>query len=138
MTDNEKLARWQGLCSYRCVVDGLDCGECVIDDPDHIISDCDVAPTISSKLECKYWVLSTTETSDYLNDDAAAMSLLDTLVKKGYAVAIASRSHKWDIGIARNDCNLDYCISTVKPTRREAVVAACLELIEKEANNASS
>ena len=69
---------------------------------------------------------------DYLNDDSAAMSLLDTLVEKGYAVDMASRGHKWDIGIARNDCNLDYCISMVKPTRRESIVAAVLELIGKE------
>lgn len=113
MTDSEILARWQGWT--------YDIEECLWIDP----------------IKRDGW-LTLRKLPDYPNDDAAAMGLLDTLVKKGYAVGIASRSHKRDIGIARNDCNLDYCISMVKPTRREAIIAACLELIEKEANNARS
>ena len=107
MTDNEILARWQGWSQ-------------VIGIPDH-------QQARWSTGRGKMRIL-----PDYLNNDAAAMSLLDTLVEKGYAVDMASRGHKWDIGIARNDCNLDYCISMTESTRREAVVAACLELIVKE------
>ena len=81
--------------------------------------------TLILQTDTGYW-------PDYLNDDAAAMSLLDTLVEKDYSVSMSTHGPDWQIGIARSDCDLDYCFDACKPTRREAVVAACLELIGKE------
>ena len=101
-TDNEKLARWQGW-------------ECINGDW--------VAP--SGRCE------NLGMTANYLNDDAAAMSLLDTLVEKGYDPELY---YGWGEGIGswyfQVHCDHKYHI---KPTRREAVVAAVLGLIEKEA-----
>lgn len=41
----------------------------------------------------------------------------------------------WNIQIFDGEEN---CVYPMKPTRREAVVAACLELLEKEANSGST
>ena len=68
---------------------------------------------------------------DYLNNDAAAMSLLDTLVEKGFI---------WSLYGKQGGCMLKvYTMPDVKyvtanegTTRREAIVAAVLELIGKE------
>ena len=73
---------------------------------------------------------------DYLNDDAAAMSLLDTLTSKGYVWFLGLDTD--EIGkIADIRCKVRHKDSTASinkyaDTRREAVVAACLELIGKE------
>ena len=90
MTDNEKMARFQGP---------------MFGEPPH-----------------EYY-----EQPDYLNDDAAAMSLLDTLVEKGYAPELYYNS-----GLAHWKLNVDgepNLIGYWKPTRRAAVVAAVLQLI---------
>ena len=72
---------------------------------------------------------------DYLNDDAAAMSLLDTLVEKGMMPVLRiadSNTRVWRVAVYDNYCDRQLVEITGKPTRREAVVAACLELIERE------
>lgn len=102
MTDNEKLASWQGW-------------ECINGDW--------VAP--SGRCE------NLGMTANYLNDDAANSSLLDTLVEKGYEYTVCGSIRKVDCRIHKNDIGMSIGI---KPTRREAVVAAVLELIEKEGN----
>lgn len=66
---------------------------------------------------------------DYLNDDSAAMSLLDTLVEKGYMVLIVGLSDDWTCQIS---IGAKYTRAEEASTRRAAVVAACLELIGKE------
>ena len=101
MTDNEKLARWQG----------------------HYVTP---AGYIMNDGQLGYPM------PDYPNDDAAAMSLLDTLVEKDYSVSMSTHGPDWQIGIARSDCDLDYCFGACKPTRREAIISACLEVARKE------
>ena len=96
MTDNEKLARWQG-------------------------------PAFGEPPNEYY------EMPDYLNDDAAAMSLLDTLVEKGYGVRIfydditPDIENRWVVEVLS-----DKSYWGIAATRREAVVTACLELLVKE------
>ena len=100
MTDNEKLARWQGW-------------ECINGDW--------VAPSG----RCENFGM----TPNYLSNDSAAMSLLDTLVEKGYMVLVVGLSDDWTCQI---NIGAKYTRAKEASTRREAVVAACLELIEKE------
>lgn len=72
---------------------------------------------------------------DYLNDDDAAMSLLDTLVERGMMPVLRivdTNTRLWRVAIYDNYCDNQLVEITGKPTRREAVVAACLELIGKE------
>ena len=100
MTDNEKLARWQGWEEYHSDINK------------HV--------------------------PDYLNDDAAAMSLLDTLVEKGFGIQLYNTAYEMaGLYKSRWCCKLTKGADVVVypnpyPTRREAVVAAVLELIEKE------
>lgn len=102
MTNNEKLARWQGWNREK--------------NHSHWWR------TPAFELVCRY--------PDYLNDDAAAMSLLDTLVEKGYLPELVYLNCKhWQCEVWKG--NYLHAVSK-EPTRREAVVAACLELIEKE------
>ena len=120
MTDSEILARWQG---YKQHPNGVSC--------------------YTGELRL---IGGTLKWPDYPNDDAAAMSLLDTLVEKGYDVRLQSfledpPSELWQCSMWRqmpteqND-SCGYCIIDVyRSTRREAVVAACLELIGKEAES---
>lgn len=61
MTDNEKLARWQGLDTHDCDPYSFHCDDCA---------------------------RGSMQTPDYLNDDAAAMSLLDTLVERHYGIEL--------------------------------------------------
>ena len=81
-------------------------------------------------------------TPNYPNDDAAAMSLLDTLVEKGYDVRVQSfledlPSERWQCSLwlvptEQNDSD-GICISDVyKGTIKEAIVAACLEVVSEE------
>lgn len=114
MTDSEKLARWQGKCYHVSDWGQTICKYCGrTNDPRYFDFD-SINP-------------------DYPNDDAAAMSLLDTLVEKGFDPELY---YGWDEGINswyfQVHCDHKYHI---KPTRREAVVAAVLELIEKEASH---
>lgn len=99
MTDNEKLARWQGLKPKYSLAEAL------------------------------YGVDS--NVPDYLNDDTAAMSLLDTLVGKKYDIFMDNASAAWSCEIYPNNGDARLAFSYGKPTRREAVVAAVLELIER-------
>lgn len=108
MTGNEKLARWQGW---------------ELDDSDEM---CHIWMTPDHRMKRRV--------PDYLNDDSAAMSLLDTLVEKDYMVELNCDKdgarvtiRKWDQGIKRIAFPC-----TLMDTRRAAVVAACLELIGKE------
>lgn len=116
MTDNEKLARWQGARDCR-----------------------------GSKNNKSKWKWPTSYNPnlfyykalpDYLNDDAAAMSLLDTLVEKGFV---------WFLGVDTDElgeitdirCKVRHKDSTASinkyaDTRREAVVEAVLELIKED------
>ena len=66
---------------------------------------------------------------DYLNDDAAAMSLLDTLVAKGHEPKLQYYHNikQWGM-MPDEDCGYEW----LDGTRREAVVAACLEVARKE------
>lgn len=107
MTDNEKLARWQGLDSHTCDENAFHCDGCQ---------------------------RGSIQTPDYLNDDAAAMSLLDTLVEKKYhpVLRTSDATEGWRLAIYDDYCNAQIVEITGKPTRREAVVAACLEVARKE------
>lgn len=117
MTDNEKLARWQGKCYHVSDWGQTICKYCGrTNDPRYFDFD--------------------SINSDYLNDDAAAMSLLDTLTSKGYVWFLGLDTD--EIGeIADIRCKVRYKDSTASinkyaDTRRAAVVAAVLELIGKE------
>lgn len=101
MTNSEKLARWQG---WKLDYKGNLC---------LLVPNCGVIYNIP----------------DYLNDDSAAMSLLDTLVEKGYMVLIVGLSDDWTCQI---NIGAKYTRAEEASTRREAVVAAVLELIGKE------
>ena len=82
------------------------------------------------------------EMPDYLNDDAAAMSLLDTLVEKGYVPQLAYNGttllwqcaiDEWTmVGTHRVHSPLINDVELGRDTRRAAVVAACLEVARKE------
>lgn len=106
MNINEKLARWQRLENVRPT--RLSNGTIVI-----IYNSNEIVP-------------------DYLNDDAAAMSLLDTLVEKGYMILVVGLSDDWTCQIS---IGAKYTRAQEASTRREAVVAAVLELIGKEIEN---
>ena len=105
MTDNEILARWQG-------------------------------PMFGEPPDEYY------ELPNYLNDDAAAMSLLDTLVEKGYCplLALNGTTNLWQCSIDEFSTIGKYRVHAPvvddpelgRDTRREAVVSAVLEMIEKE------
>lgn len=101
MTDNGKIARWQG----------------VYPNPPKYRDEAD------NDAQCP----------DYLNDDAAAMSLLDTLVEKGFDVSLEHDNDGWICCYIRD---IDKCYiwedGGYHTTRREAVVAACLEVARKE------
>ena len=107
MTNNKILARWQGLENVRPT--RLSNGTIVI-----IYNSNEIVP-------------------DYLNNDAAAMRLLDTLIEKGFDVSLEHDNDGWICCYIRD---IDKCYiwedGGYHTTRREAVVAACLELIEKE------
>jgi hypothetical protein len=104
MTDSEKLARWQG---YKQHPNGVSCytGELRL---------------IGGALK---W-------PDYPNDAVACDSLLDTLVEKDYDYAVFGNSKKTDVRIYDSD-GIGICMS-IKPTRREAIISACLEVARKE------
>mgnify|MGYP000911017736 FL=1 len=107
MTDNEKLARWQGLENVRPT--RLSNGTIVI-----IYNSNEIVP-------------------DYLNDDAAAMSLLDTLVENGYWFTLDAGSERYMFNLRLGNFDIGgFDIEASGKTRREAVVEAVLELIEKE------
>ena len=103
MTDNEKLARWQGWKNDTTL------GWC--------------------RPICGDSWFTEVETPDCLNNDAAAMSLLDTLVEKGYTYYLSGDAREVDLRIFKGGDGI--CLR-IKPTRREAVVSALLRLIEKE------
>ena len=99
MTDNEKLARWQGNPNFSQI-------------------------TLILQTDTGYW-------PDYLNDDAAAMSLLDTLVEKGYIWSLYGNR----VGCLCKVCKMPDAVATDMQggnNFREAVVAACLEVARKE------
>lgn len=118
MTDNERLARWQGKCYHVSDWGQTTCKYCGrTNDPRYFDFD-RINP-------------------NYLTD-LAAMSLLDTLIEKGYG---------WDLRTCINPIEslVSYQFMLTPPsmhypnensicseanTRREAVVAAVLELIE--------
>ena len=68
---------------------------------------------------------------DYLNDDAAAMSLLDTLVEKGYDITLMTTRLHPTLWMCRV-FNSSIMIDRQKPTRRAAICTAVLKLIGKE------
>lgn len=72
MTDNEKLAMWQGWKNDTTL------GWC--------------------RPICGDSWFTEVETPDYLNDDAAAMSLLGTLVEKGYEPCKNAGVRRWGCG----------------------------------------
>lgn len=105
MTDNEKLARWQGW-------------ECINGD------------WVASSGRCENLGM----TANYPNDDAANSSLLDTLVEKGYYWEMKGcKNEVWfEINKPYSNRLGDWTIvGQWQPTRREAVVAAVLELIKE-------
>ena len=115
MSDNENLARWQGIAVY----DGIP--------NDYTL------PLIDKQA----WLMTHTDkpfswspAPDYLHEDSAAMSLLDTLVEKEYYPELFySLGRKWNCSIAYDG---DIVADSKSHTRREAVVAAVLELIGKD------
>ena len=95
MTDNEKLARWQGFNPDVNDVEG--------------------------------YYLPKGYVEDYLNDDASAMCLLDTLAEKGYLPELVYLNCKhWQCEAWKGN---DLHAVSKEPTIRESVVAAVLQLI---------
>lgn len=117
MTDNEKLARFQGW-----KVKAIKPTTIMFPEP---------LPDV--------WVMYTDEGDqmplpDYLNDDAAAMSLLDTLVERGMRWEMKGcKNEVWfEINKQYPDRLGDWTITgNWAATRREAVVSAVLELIKE-------
>lgn len=110
MTDNEKLARWQG-CKF------------VYDSSEGTVF------TPPNRPKAAWQPIS--RLPDYLTDDTAAMSLLDTLVEKEYYPELFyCLGHKWNCTISDDG---DLVVQGRGATRREAIVAACLEVARKEA-----
>lgn len=113
MTDNERLARWQG---WKCISGDW------------------VAP--SGRCE------NLGMTPNYLNDDVAAMSLLDTLPEKGYCplLGLNGTTNLWQCEIdkfymhggIRLHSPVVSDVDLGRTTRREAVCAAVLEMIGSE------
>lgn len=109
MTDSEILARWQGLDSHNCDPHSFHCDGCE---------------------------RGSIQTPDYLNDEAACGSLLDTLVEKGYTpifeYARYIAPHCWICEIESPSCKEADRIRRKGRTRCEAIVAACLEVAQGE------
>ena len=103
MTDSEKLARWQGYKPATNIY-----GVAIPD-----------SYTFGNKIS---------NLPDYLNDDSAAMSLLDTLVEKGGNYKLSHSPYGHTILIYYNKV----LYRSTAATRREAVVAACLNAVMKE------
>lgn len=104
MTDNEKIARWHNPSAAFAFDMQLSNG-CI--------------PSFA-------WI------HDYFNDDAAAMSLLDTMVEKGYMVSLENDSKGWItcyVPVNKTLASFIYDDVDYQPTRREAVVAAVLQLV---------
>lgn len=103
MTSNERLALWQGW---------------VLADAETNLWDHPVHGDIRFDFP-----------KDYLNDDAAAMSLLDALVEKGHEPKLQYYHNikQWGM-MPDEDCGYEW----LDDTRRAAVVAAVLEMLGKE------
>ena len=124
MNINEKLAHWQGKCYHVSDWGQTICKYCGrTNDPRYFDFD--------------------TINPDYLNDDAAAMSLLDTLVEKGYEYELQAHycynaeRVMYRLKLERIKTGEVLWVDDKKYfiTRREAVVTVCLELIKKEASH---
>ena len=108
--NNEKLARWQGLENVRPT--RLSNGTIVI-----IYNSNEIVP-------------------DYLNDDAAAMSLLDTLVEKGYEPCLEYDACKWMFAIWKYEDSKEFiAVQRWADTIPQAITQAVLKLIESEAKD---
>lgn len=103
MNNNEILARWQGWSQAIGV-------------PDH-------QQARWSTGRGKLRIL-----PDYLNDAAACDSLLDTLVEKGYIPQLFYNTF-WHFEVYSDN---EFIFRTFKYTRREAIIAVCLEVARKE------
>lgn len=116
MTDSEKLARWQGKCYHVSDWGQTICKYCGrTNDPRYFDFD-SINP-------------------DYLNDDAAAMGLLDTLVEKGFTsrVEYDYEQDQWAAVIFKPVAmGADSVLHIWKSSRREAIIAVCLEVVRKE------
>ena len=117
MTDNEKLARFQGKCYHVSDWGQTNCKYCGrTNDPRYFDFD-SINP-------------------DYLNDDAAAMSLLDTLVEKKCRPELWHNEKTWQFEIWERDDGItdsgELLAVAKKTTRRAGVCAAVLEMIGKE------
>lgn len=130
MTDNEKLARWQGkpvhattFREYELEIEGT-IGRFV-----HKQCTCGRETRLGKKYNDED-TRPLCNGIDYLNDDSAAMSLLDTLVEKGYDCYVMTLQLYPTIWACRV-FNSTVWIERTNKTRREAVVRACLELIER-------
>jgi len=110
MTDNEKFARWQGW-----------------------------QPHPNGKWhrdEFNIWKAGR-DLPDYPTDSAACMSLLDTLVEKGYKFVLESvnKGERYVIDIHQN-CILGKRVAgAIEPTINQAIIVVCLEVIERERAN---
>ena len=113
MIDNEKLARWQGYSLVKGRYhEGYDLFTGSLDDGTYqIVGKC----------------------FDYPNDEAACGSLLDTLVERGFYPDLSYREVGWNTGRFLWHVRLfggePWSFGN---TRREAIVAACLEVARKE------
>lgn len=114
MTDNEKLARWQG---YTFVYDSSE----------------GVVFTPPSKPKAAWQHIS--KLPDYLTDSAACMSLLDTLMEKGYKVSLKSITKKIWRCLIITIGNDKFWFEELKPSINESIIAACLEVVKKEEEN---
>lgn len=122
MTDNEKIAQWQNKLPMSC---------CRFDN--FYDDDCKneslpcFKPIIIDGVGKVCEAISFAGTPDYQSDDAAAMSLLDTAVDKGYLPELLYLNCKyWQCEIWKGK---DLHGVGKEPTRVAAVVAAVLQLI---------
>lgn len=134
MEINELLAKWQGLntCIHNWEEQWCDAGSgytewiCLKCDCDYSLPDASVRYDRCKPPEANF--------KDYFNDATACDSLLDTLVEKGYDPALIyyRGTSAWHMQIFDGEVNAMY---PQKPTRREAIIAACLEVARKELNH---
>lgn len=129
MTDNEKISNWLGLSTFRCTVDGPDCGMCVIDDLDHGITDCNLSESGLTKETCGYWKSICDVESPYTTSDKEAVTLLPTLIERGFRVQLIADDFGYGISVSKNSIEAAW---TLQPTFSEAISTVIVQLIDKE------
>lgn len=105
MTNNEKIALWVGLDTHTCDPHSFHCEDCF---------------------------RGSSQTPDYENSDAAAVTLLSVLVEKGYDYLIDGDADRIEVEIFCADSRV-VLVSNLSISA--AITSAILQLIESEASN---